>query len=168
MSLLIINTLPMAKAQATIDRLTAHNPHSRVIHTELLNIHPCIGCNVCWLKTPGCCAIRDDYEEILKAYLQFDEVIFLSGTALNFVDHKMKNLIDRLLPLVTMYTYVVDGQCRHVPRYKKKYRLGLLYNGKADREYLNEWMRRVMLNIGGESLGAFPLDKVEEVLPCIL
>ena len=168
MSLLIINTLSPEKAQTAIDRLTARTADSRVIHTEQLNIHHCVGCNACWLKTPGRCAIKDDYEEILKAYLNYDEVIFLSGTALNFVDHRMKKLIDRLMPLVTMYTHVVDGQCRHVPRYKKKYRFGLLYDGKADQEYLNEWMGRVMLNFGGVSLGAFPIDKAEEVFSCTL
>ena len=107
------------------------------------------------------------YEEILKAYLEYNTVIFLSGTALNFVDHRMKNLIDRLLPLVTMYTHAVDGQCRHVPRYDKKYRFGLLYDGTADRAYLNEWMGRVMLNFGGVSLGAFPMEQAEEVFSCI-
>ncbi len=29
----------------------------------------------------------------------------------------MKNVIDRMLPLVTMYIRIADGQCRHVPRY---------------------------------------------------
>lgn len=165
MSLLIVNTLPKNKVQAVIDCLTVRCNEYRVIHTEALNIYPCIGCNSCWLKTPGICAIHDDYEEILKAYLKYDTVIFLAATALGFVDHRMKNLIDRLLPLVTMYVRIVDGQCRHVPRYDKKYRFGLLYNGEADRDYLNEWMERVMLNFGGVSLGAFP---VEEVNSCPL
>lgn len=166
MSLLVINTLPVETAQATIDKLTAHNADSVVINTEQLNIHPCVGCNACWLKTPGKCSIKDDYEEILKDYLKYDKVIFLSGTALNFVDHKMKNMIDRLLPLVTMYTHVVNGQCRHVPRYHKKYKFGLLYDGRADKVYLNEWMDRVMLNFGGTSLGVFPIEQAE-VFSCI-
>ncbi len=168
MSLLVVNTLPAEKAQAAIDRLTARSAESRVIHTQPLNIRPCIGCNACWLKTPGRCAMRDDYEEILKAYLEYDAAVFLSGTALNFVDHRMKNLVDRLLPLVTMYTCVVDGQCRHVPRYNKEYRFGLLYDGAADQAYLSQWMDRVALNFGGKSLGAFPLKQAKEAFPCTL
>ena len=117
--------------------------------------------------TPGICAVKDGYEELLKAYLDYDATVFLAGTALNFVDHRMKNVIDRLLPLVTMYVHIVDGQCRHVPRYEKKLRFGLLYAGSADGEYLNRWMDRVMLNFDGESLGAYPIAQAGEVLSCI-
>jgi len=168
MSLLIVNTLPEKTAQAAIRCLAARNVDCRVIHTEPLKIHPCVGCNACWLKTPGRCAIQDDYEEILKMYLEYDSVIFFAGTALGFVDHRMKNLIDRLLPLATMYIHIVDGQCRHVPRYSKEYRFGLLYDGAVDQPYLNEWMERVMINLGGVSLGAFPIGQVEEMFSCTL
>ena len=76
----------------------------------------------------------------------------------------MKNVIDRMLPLANMYIHIVDGQCRHLPRYDKRYRFGLLYDGQADREYLNEWLARVALNFGGDSIGAFPVSQAKEVL----
>ena len=104
---------------------------------------------------------------MLKAYLEYDATVFLSGTVLNFVDHRMKHIIDRLLPLVTMYVRIVDGQCRHVPRYDKRFRFGLLYSGAADGAYLNEWLDRVMLNFSGESLGAYPITQAREAFPCI-
>ena len=59
------------------------------------------------------------------------------------------------------------GYLRHVPRYDKKFRFGLLYEGAADRNYLNRWMERVMLNFDGESLGAYPIENAEEVAMCI-
>lgn len=119
------------------------------------------------LQTPGRCAIRDDYEELLKAYLHYDAVIYLSGTALGFVHHPMKNIVDRILPLATMYTCFVDGQMRHVPRYRKDFRFGLLYEGEADRAYLNRWLERVALNMHGTSLEAFPLSEAKEVASCM-
>ena len=79
----------------------------------------------------------------------------------------MKNAVDRLLPLATMYIHIVDGQCRHVPRYDRNLRFGLLYAGAADGAYLNRWMDRVMLNLGGESLGARPISEAKELLVCI-
>ena len=79
----------------------------------------------------------------------------------------MKNIIDRMLPLVTMGIHIVDGQCRHIPRYDKKFRFGLVYSGVADNDYLNYWMERVMLNFGGESLGAYPVSDVKGVVSCI-
>lgn len=102
-----------------------------------------MGCNACWLKTPGICSIRDGYEEVLKAYLECDAAVFLAGTALNFVDHRMKHVIDRLLPLATMYIHIADG------------------------DYLNHWLDRVVLHLGGSSLGAFPIHQAKEVLSCI-
>ena len=63
-----------------------------------------------------------------------------------------------------MYIHIVDGQCRHVPRYEKKLRFGLLYSGTADGAYLNRWMDRVMLNFGGENLGVHPMGDAGEVL----
>ena len=169
MKLLIVNTLPTddPAAISAIHTLGKAVPDHRVIHTYEMALRPCVGCNACWLKTPGVCAIRDGYEELLKAYLEYDVTVFLAGTALNFVDHRMKNVIDRILPLATMYIRIVDGQCRHVPRYEKKLRLGLLYSGTADGAYLNRWMERVALNLGGESLGSYPIAEAKEVLSCI-
>ena len=167
--LLIINTLPenAPAVSPALEVLRGGAEEVRVIHTYEKNLRPCIGCNACWLVTPGVCSLRDGYEELLKAYLEYDVTVFLAGTALNFVDHRMKNVIDRILPLATMYSHIVDGQCRHVPRYEKKLRLGLLYSGTADGAYLNQWMDRVALNLGGESLGSYPIAEAKEVLSCI-
>ena len=169
MSLLIVNLLPedAPEALTAIETLSAAVPDHRVIHAYEKNLRPCVGCNACWLVTPGVCSLRDGYEELLKAYLEYDATVFLAGTALNFVDHRMKNVIDRILPLATMYIHIVDGQCRHVPRYEKRLRLGLLYSGTADGAYLSHWMERVALNLGGESLGSYPIAEAKEVLLCI-
>ena len=169
MSLLIANLLPADAPEAltAIETLSAAVPDHRVIHAYEKNLRPCVGCNACWLVTPGVCSLRDGYEELLKAYLEYDATVFLAGTALNFVDHRMKNVIDRILPLATMYIHIVDGQCRHVPRYEKRLRLGLLYSGTADGAYLSHWMERVALNLGGESLGSYPIAEAKEVLSCI-
>ncbi len=168
MRLLIVNTLPQDHP-AALDAIQALRTAAdcQVINAYEKNFRPCVGCNACWLKTPGICALRDGFEDVLKAMLECGAAVFLAGTALDFVDYRMKNVIDRLLPLATMYIHIVDGQCRHVPRYQKKYRFGLLYDGAADQAYLNEWFERVMLNFGGSSLGAFPITQAGEVFSCI-
>lgn len=165
MDLLIVNILPEKDeaAQSTIDTLREKAERCRVINAYEMNIRPCVGCNACWLRTPGICSVKDGYEELLKAYLQADAVVFLAATALNFVDYRMKNVIDRILPLATMHIHIVKGECRHVPRYRKDLRFGLLYSGKADEAYLNRWMDRVMLNLGGENIGVHSFEKAEEV-----
>ena len=169
MDLLIVNILPEKDeaALSAIDTLREKAERCRVINAYEMNIRPCVGCNACWLRTPGICSVKDGYKELLKAYLQADAVVFLAGTALNFVDHRMKNVIDRILPLATMHIHIVKGECRHVPRYEKDLRFALLYSGEADHDYLNRWMDRVMLNLGGESIGVYPIANAEEVSLCI-
>lgn len=169
MNLLMINTLPESNpvVQEVICCLAGRASGFQVLHTGQMQIAPCVGCNACWLKTPGICALKDDYEKILKAYLNYDVIIFISGTSLGFIDYRTKNLIDRAIPLATMYTHVLDGQMRHIPRYKKTFRFGLIYSGAADKEYLEFWMERFALNFNGISIGAFPAEKCGEVSLCI-
>ena len=102
--LLIVNTLREndPAVLTALEILRNGVEEVRVIHTYEKNLRPCIGCNACWLVTPGVCAVKDGYEELLKAYLAYDATVFLSGTALNFVDYRMKNVIDRTLPLVSL------------------------------------------------------------------
>lgn len=168
MSLLIINTLEEDNpvTQEVINCLIKKTSTYKIFHTEKMKILPCIGCNACWLKTPGICSLKDDYEQILKAYLQYDTTLFISGTSLGFISCKVKNIVDRMLPLATMYTYIVDGQMRHIPRYEKQYRFGLVYYGIADTTYIGQWLERFALNFNGISIGAFPIEKCEEVLLC--
>lgn len=168
MSLLILNTLAEndPRAKDAIRELSARTPVYTVFHTAGMKISPCIGCNACWLRTPGICAVQDDCEKILRACLQHDSVILISDTCLGFIRYPAKNIVDRMLPLATMYTHIVNGQMRHVPRYEKKFQFGLVYSGAADTAYLEQWWERFALNFNGESIGVVPIEKCGEVRLC--
>ena len=56
-----------------------------VIDTAGMHISHCVGCNYCWLKTPGVCAIHDDYEPILRKMSGADQVWLVSDTHFGFV-----------------------------------------------------------------------------------
>lgn len=127
----------------------------QAISTSDMKIKHCIGCNDCWIKTPGLCCIKDDYEQILIKMLQADCVIFLTETKLGFVCSQMKNLVDRILPLATMHLKFKNGQMRHYSRYGRQPDMALLYTGDADHEYLNLWLDRVNINLHSRSLGAY-------------
>ena len=130
-------------------------------------ISPCIGCNYCWLKTPGICSIRDDYEEILKKMVHADQLWVISGTALGFLDHKGKNIYDRKLPLATMYLHFKGKQMRHYRRYKQKMDFGLIYSGEAEKAYLERWNGRAALNFESRSLGVFSKEEIKEAVTCM-
>lgn len=155
-----------------ISTLPEDNPAFMNLHKELrqqvgqlqtvltsgMKISHCIGCNDCWIKTPGRCCIKDDYEQILIKIMQVDCVVFLTETKLGFVCSQMKNLIDRILPLATMYLKFKNGQMRHYSRYQKQPDMALIYAGNADNDYLNLWLSRVQVNLHGRSFGAYEID----------
>ena len=81
---------------------------------------------------------------------------------------KLKNIIDRLLPLATMHLRFKNGQMRHYPRYKKQYKMGLLYKGNGKQEFLEKWLERVMINLEGTSIGTFHIENEGEILNALI
>ena len=166
--ILIVNTT--ADASVTDDmkrRLAGSKAKIEMIEAASLKISNCIGCNYCWLKTPGECTIKDDFEMILKKIVHADQLWVISDTALGFIDHKGKNVYDRMLPILTMYLTFYKGQLRHVPRYKKLPDVGLIYLGNGDKAFLKRWNERAALNFKRKSLGVFERNELEEAVLCM-
>ena len=170
MNLLIVNTTKEgAVAEELKNSFAKRFADGTVIIEDMSDrdIKPCVGCNFCWLKTPGECAVKDGYEEILPKIVKADKLVFITENSFGFVSCKCKNAVDRLLPLATMYLKFKDGQMRHVSRYKSNPDIGFIYLGDGDKEYLNRWCDRVNLNFEGESLGAYPREEMEEMFKCM-
>ena len=70
MSVLVLNTLSEYNDEVLElqNQICAQSEGSEVVYTREMKISHCIGCNYCWLKTPGVCVIKDDYEIILKKF----------------------------------------------------------------------------------------------------
>lgn len=134
-----------------------------IVNTRDLKIAHCMGCNQCWLKTPGICAIKDDYEVILKKMVNAKDLWLVSDTRFGFLDHKGKRVMDRIMPMLNMSIGFRDGWMRHELRYHAL-NIGLLYKGAADQTMLEEWCKRTSANIGGHSLGAIPLTKTPDII----
>ncbi len=166
------NSAALEKRYLVITTLEKNAPEIEVLNNELkqyiaefeiilageLKINHCIGCNDCWIKTPGICCLKDDYEQILIKMLQADTVIFLTSVNRGFVCSRMKNIVDRILPLATMYLKIKNGQMRHYNRYNKVPNMTMVYLGEADNNYLDLWLSRVQLNLHGVSLGSYEFD----------
>ena len=166
--ILIVNTTNDTSVTDELKKnLAGNGAEAEILEAGSLNISPCIGCNHCWLKTPGECTIKDDYEIILKKVIHADQLWVISDTALGFIDHKGKNIYDRILPIATMYLQFVGDQMRHVPRYNKLPDLGLIYLGEAEKAYLQRWNARAALNFERKSLGVFERNMVKEAVACM-
>ena len=167
-NILIINTIPNGEIMEKLKEMSASTQNNiDWIDATALHISHCIGCNDCWLKHPGICSIKDDYEILLKKMIHSDEMWVISETSFGFLSHSAKNIFDRIMPFVTMYLYFRDGEMRHVMRYKNKLDIGIIYSGEGNQEYLERWCERAAINLGSNPLGVFSEDRVREAILCM-
>ena len=161
---LVLNTIGESVDNDMIRSLIPDKKEVEIINTSDMKIAHCIGCNQCWLKTPGVCAIKDDYESILKKLVRAENLWLVSDTHFGFLNYKGKRVMDRIVPLLNMTVGFRDGWMRHELRYHAL-NIGLLYQGDADLAMMEDWCKRTAANIGGHSLGAITLpDTFEQTL----
>ena len=158
---IVLNTIEEGAASEQISILIKGDVE--VVNTSGMKIAHCMGCNQCWLKTPGVCAIKDDYESIIKKLVDAENLWLVSDTCFGFVDWRGKRVMDRIVPMLNMYIEFRDGSERHELRYHPL-NFGLLYKGEADQEFLEEWSRRVASNLAGKPLGVIKMGEGE---PCM-
>jgi hypothetical protein len=91
-----------------------------------LDLHHCVGCFGCWMRTPGECAFDDDGPALDRAMVGADLCLYASPLLMGHVSALLRRANERCLPLILPYIRLVDGECRHVPRYPRRPRLGLL------------------------------------------
>ena len=158
---LVLNTLESGDCSEQVKTLLAGKGDKiEIIDTAGMRIAHCIGCNQCWLKTPGVCSIKDDYEIIVKKLVKTENLWIVADTRFGFIDYRGKKVLDRIMPMLNMYLTFRDGWMRHELRYHAL-NVGLIYRGNGDKELLEDWCERTAVNIGGHSLGVIALGKAD-------
>ena len=94
---IVLNTLEEGAVSEQIGTLIKSDD-KEVLNTSDMKIAHCMGCNMCWLKTPGVCAIKDDYEGIIKKLVGAENLWLVSDTRFGFVDWRGKRVMDRIVP----------------------------------------------------------------------
>lgn len=97
-----------------------------------IKVNTCVGCFICWWKTPGICVQKDDTAEILKVYMKSDFAIFASPISVGFISSALKKTLDRFLALLHPYIDVRDGELHHSSRYEKYPNFGFLIEEEKD------------------------------------
>ena len=105
MHVMAINGSPRKEKRSTnhildplLEGMQATSATPEVVHLGHLQIKPCLGCFLCWDRTPGKCVQQNDMATGLERPLQADLLVF--GTPLYHynVSGLMKNFIDRTVP----------------------------------------------------------------------
>lgn len=165
---IVLNTLEADPRSAQVEAMLADTDQQvRIICTKDLKIAHCMGCNHCWLKTPGRCAIPDDYTQIIRQLTEAQNLWLVTDTRFGFLDYRGKRVMDRIMPMLNMYIEFRGGWMRHELRYHAL-NVGVIYQGKGDQALLEDWSERCAMNLGGRSLGVMSLDKAgKEMAPCM-
>lgn len=92
-------------------------PAVEVIETCRTDIKPCLGCFVCWSKTPGTCRIRDDMGEVIRKLLWADITVWSFPLYYFGLPGPLKTLIDRRLPMSLPFMSCGTQSGGHPSRY---------------------------------------------------
>ena len=127
MNILLINGSPKGKGSNTYKLSTAFIEGMKAGSKEMLDVEelqvnqldikPCLGCFSCWNKTPGNCVIKDDMEDVIQKLLWADITIWSFPLYYFNVPGKLKNLIDRQLPMVLPFMVDDAESGSHPGRY---------------------------------------------------
>jgi multimeric flavodoxin WrbA len=99
-----------------IEGMTETGAEVELFYTKKLNINPCQGEFNCWFKTPGKCFQKDDMEMLLPKLAEADVWVFATPVYVGGMSGPMKNLIDRIIPLMEPFYELRDGHCGHPMR----------------------------------------------------
>jgi multimeric flavodoxin WrbA len=99
-----------------LDGMREAGAEVELLYTRKLKINPCQGEFNCWVKTPGTCFQKDDMQLLLPKLAEADIWVLATPLYVDGMTGPMKNLVDRVLPLVEPFFELRDGHCRHPAR----------------------------------------------------
>ncbi|MDR1376788.1 MAG: NAD(P)H-dependent oxidoreductase [Synergistaceae bacterium] len=122
MNALVINGSPKGGRSSTMKLVRAFLDGAGWNDAETINvagakIESCLGCFSCWNKTPGICVIRDEMSEVLRELVVADVIVWAFPLYYFSVPGKLKNLIDRQLPLNLPFMAEGNENGGHLSRY---------------------------------------------------
>lgn len=96
-----------------LDGMRETGAEVELLYTSKLKINPCLGDFNCWLKSPGKCHQQDDMQLVHPKLREADVWVFATPVYVWGVTGPLKNLLDRVIPLVEPFIYLNQGHCSH-------------------------------------------------------
>ncbi len=93
------------------------------------NIRNCIGCFGCWIKTPGKCVLRDEYNNIGVIFAQAENVFIISRCYYGGYSPFVKNILDRSIPYLLPFFKIMNNETHHKRRYKNNLQFSVYFYG---------------------------------------
>ena len=135
MNILVLNGSPKGEKSNTVkltnaflEGINASGENAvTLVNISKKRIEHCLGCYICWKKTPGTCIIDDDMSELIKMYINSDLIIWSFPLYYFGMPSKIKAFLDRLLPTNLPSINIKENQkCGHPARYDLSHQMHIL------------------------------------------
>lgn len=114
-----------------LQKIYPHIAPEDMVISDNGDIHSCIGCFGCWLKTPGACIIQDPYGQMGKNIAMCSELLIISQCVYGSYSPFVKNVLDRSISYIHPYFTVKNGEMHHQQRYKRDFHLKVIFYGDS-------------------------------------
>ena len=130
-------------------------------------IHHCIGCFGCWIKTPGRCVIKDSYMNMGEQLSKCEELIFVSKCTYGGLSPFVKNVLDRSIGYISPNFTIINNEMHHKRRYDNIIKISVyFYNeemSKKEKNVAKDLIHAQALNFHAEVNGIYFFNTPMEV-----
>ena len=131
------------------------------------DVHHCVGCFGCWIKTPGRCVIKDYASDLPGRMAKSDEIWIISPILYGGYSQNIKAALDRSIGYMLPYFRIIDGEMHHKMRYPHSFRMVSCFYGvcgEKEREIAERLVKANAINFGVESYDVFFFDTPEQAV----
>jgi len=130
-------------------------------------IAPCLGCFLCWVKTPGLCVMTSDgINRIAGQEARANVVVFLSKIVYGGYSYDVKSFLDRSIQNLSPYFEIVQDEMLHEMRYEQFPIMIILGYGvctSQERQTFVDLAKRNALNMRSLKHFVFTLQNADEI-----
>jgi len=147
MKVLALNSSPRSSGQSKTELMLNHlvdgmrdaGADVEVVHLRKKKINNCLGCFVCWTKTPGQCVQKDDMtNEIFPKMLQSDLMVFATPLYFHSMNAMMSKFMERQLPAALPFFAQHEDKTFHPLRHKVPKAVWLSVCGLPENKEFNQ------------------------------
>lgn len=104
--------------------------HDDKIISKDNKIHKCMGCFGCWVRTPGQCVIKDEFQKMGEWIASADKVVIISRCVYGSYSPFVKNVLDRSISYIHPYFTKRNGEVHHRSRYHRQQKFEIIFYGE--------------------------------------
>lgn len=137
-----------------------------LVNANLINQY-CIGCFGCWLKNPGTCVIKDDFQDMGKKLSEANELVVISKATFGSYSSAVKNVLDRSISYVLPFFEIRNGEMHHGERYHNDLKITAVFYGnmtEAEKNTSKNLVKANAINLNAALGEVLFVEKMEDVL----